>query len=673
MRTRMIRLVGTAVLLWVASLPAAADGWKLEADDYTADYTGASTANGMLGILPWKEPFSIRHVVLNHVFELNDRTGVNCAVRGIDPFSMTMRVDGREIDGDAISGWRQTIDMRRAEHTTTFVADGKLRVAYSVIALCNMPYAALIDVEVTALQDAEADFRTAMQVPEGEYRTSRRTHRSFLVDGHPTNILRTDARTAHGRYDVSASSMFIPACEGFGYEGRDDAARLRLRLKAGETKRFTLAGAVCTTRDFSDPYSESERQVIYIAHESVDRVLAGHRRLWDEMWQGDIEIEGDDEAQRVVRFALYNLYASCRAGSRLSIPPMGLSSQGYNGHIFWDAELWMYPPMLLLNEGIARSMVDYRTDRLAAARRRASAYGYRGVMFPWESDWFGEESTPTWAITGPMEHHITADVGIAAWNYYCVTRDREWLRTTGWPLLKEIAAFWVSRVVRNDDGSYSIAGVVGADEYAMNVTDNAFTNGAAKVVLCNAVEAARACGEKAPVLWSDIADGLRILRDDAGVTLEYAGYAGQQIKQADVNLLGYPLGVVTDRGLLLRDLAYYDAKIDRVNGPAMAFSVFCVQYAWLGDAAKAEEMFRRCYRPNLRPPFGVLAETPTSHNPYFTTCAGGMLQAVMNGFGGLEITDKGIVCRETALPASWKRLTIKGVGPERRTYVINNP
>lgn len=88
------------------------------------------------------------------------------------------------------------------------------------------------------------------------------------------------------------------------------------------------------------------------------------------------------------------------------------------------------------------------------------------------------------------------------------------------------------------------------------------------------------------------------------MTLEYAGYAGQQIKQADVNLLGYPLGVVTDRGLLLRDLAYYDAKIDRVNGPAMAFSVFCVQYAWLGDAAKAEEMFRRCYRPTCGPRSG---------------------------------------------------------------------
>lgn len=121
----------------------------------------------MLGILPWKEPFSIRHVVLNHVFELNDDTGVNCAVRGVNPFSMTMCVDGREIDGTAVSGWRRPSTCGRAEHTTTFVADGKLRVTYSVVALRNMPYAALIDVEVTALQDAGADFRNAMQGPRG--------------------------------------------------------------------------------------------------------------------------------------------------------------------------------------------------------------------------------------------------------------------------------------------------------------------------------------------------------------------------------------------------------------------------------------------------------------------------------------------------------------------------
>lgn len=118
----------------------------------------------------------------------------------------------------------------------------------------------------------------------------------------------------------------------------------------------------------------------------------------------------NDDAQRAVRFALFNLYSFGREGTGLSISPMGLSSQGYNGHIFGDTELWMYPPILLLNQGIAESMVNYRTNRLAAACKRAITHGYRGAMFPWESDDAGEESTPTFALTGPLEHHITADI-----------------------------------------------------------------------------------------------------------------------------------------------------------------------------------------------------------------------------------------------------------------------
>ena len=152
--------------------------------------------------------------------------------------------------------------------------------------------------------------------------------------------------------------------------------------------------------------------------------------------------------------------------------------------------------------------------------------------------------------------------------------------------------------------------------------------------------------------------------------MEYEGYDGRQIKQADVNLLGYPLGLMKDRRQTLRNLEYYEDKIDPVNGPAMTWSIFCVQYARLGDAEKAEEMFRRCYRPFLRPPFGALAETPTSDNPYFMTAAGGLLQAVMNGFGGLEITDNGIEQLPSVLPPTWKSLTVRGVGPERKTFIV---
>lgn len=170
---------------------------------------------------------------------------------------------------------------------------------------------------------------------------------------------------------------------------------------------------------------------------------------------------------------------------------------------------------------------------------------------------------------------------------------------------------------------------------------------------------AELCGERPDPQWSAVAAGLRIPHFADGTTREHAGYDGEMIKQADANLLGYPLGIVTGREAQLRDLEYYERRIDPRNGPAMSYSVFAIQYARLGMAEKACEMFRRSYLPNLRPPFGVFAETATSGNPYFMTGAGGMLQAVLFGFGGLEITADGLVQRPSVLPPQWKNLRIK--------------
>ena len=397
--------------------------------------------------------------------------------------------------------------------------------------------------------------------------------------------------------------------------------------------------------------------------------MDGHRKLWNELWEGDIMIEGDDEAQRAVRFALYNLYSNARKGSRLSISPFGLSAQGYNGHIFWDTEFWMYPPMLFMNQGIARTMMDYRTDRLEAACQRALSYGYDGAMFPWESDDAGEESCPTWALTGAFEHHITADIAIAAWNYYCMSGDKRWLREEGFPLMEKVAEFWVSRVEKNnEDGSYSIRNVVCADEYAEGVDDNAFTNGAAMRALQDAAKAAAVCGVKAPAIWKEIASKLRIPKFENGVTMEYEGYNGQAIKQADANLLVYPLNLITRPEEIRKDLEYYEDKIDK-TGPAMSFSVLALQYARLGEGDKAYELFVQSFRPNQLPPFGVISEGAGGTNPYFVTGAGGLLQTVINGFCGLEVTDNGIKQLFSKLPKHWKKLTITGVGPDRKTYV----
>ena len=662
----MKRILGIGLLLLVPGWAVAGDDeWVITARDTTSEYYAAAVANGEIGVTVGRELFSLGAVILGGAYESGTEDSVARILEGINPSGLSMSIDDRPTDLSGIRPTIQRIDMRRAVHESRYRLDG-VSIVCRVRALRNMPYALMSEVEVTAERDVGMVFSNRHVVPSGFADTLRESRTVVCEDGSRLLLQRTSGSYNAGHDRIVASSTFL--C-GAGCEQVAPGV-VKVALHRGERTSFALVGTVCTTAAFTDPWNESERQVIYAAREGVSRLIEAHDRLWTALWQGDIEIDGDSEAQRNVRFALFNLYGSIREGSRRSIPPMGLSARSfYNGHIFWDSEIWMYPALLVLHPELARQMLDYRVDGLDAARRRAYVHGFRGAMFPWEGDDRGEEATPTFALTGPLEHHITADIAIACWNYYCVTGDRSWLIRDGYPLMQETARFWCDRVSRNDDGSYSIHNVIGANEYAAGVTDNAFTNGAARRALEYAAAAAEVCGERPDPRWKEIAAGLRILRFPDGVTREHATYGGERIKQADVNLLGYPLGIVTERAALLRDLSYYESRIDPHNGPAMSWSVFAVQYARLGMVSEAETMFRRAYLPNLRPPFGTFAETATSGNPYFMTGAGGMLQAVLFGFGGLEITSAGLVQRSSVLPSSWKSLTVRANG---KTYRMDN-
>jgi trehalose/maltose hydrolase-like predicted phosphorylase len=379
-------------------------------------------------------------------------------------------------------------------------------------------------------------------------------------------------------------------------------------------------------------------------------------------------IEGDDATQHEVHSMLYHLYSFAREGTAYSLSPMGLSGLGYNGHAFWDTELWMYPALLLLQPKIAASLIEYRFQRLQPARHNAFSHGYKGAMFPWESAASGNEETPVWALSGPFEHHITADIAIAAWNYYAVTQDKEWLKEKGYPLLKETADFWASRVERNGPGKYDIRNVVAADEWAENVDNNAFTNAAAKANVKFAADAAQLLGITPNPDWMHVYNNIPILKFPDGVTREHLTYNGEKIKQGDVNLLAYPLKEVTDPAAIKKDLEYYEPRVG--EGPAMTHAIFAILYSRLGIPDKAYKAFKAGYIPNMRPPFGVIAETASGNNPYFLTGAGGMIQAMLNGFGGLEITPSGIIQLKTKLPSHWKSLRLTGIGPDRKTFIV---
>lgn len=643
------------------------DQWHLTANS-RENYNGVSMANGQFGIVTDDTPLRHKEVILGGVYEASPENGISRIVRGIEFLNLRLKINNKEVTGQNISNWQQTIDMKQGISTTSFSFQDLASIDYSILANRANPFAAMAIVEITPKKDIEIAAFNYMQIPE-ELKNAKKNYRILKDNEYLMPVFGTVANTLNGKYKVAASTSFLFDNQKEELKYENEELGFYKKLSKGIKYRFAIAGGICTSKDVTDPLNESERQPIFALQEGTDKMLERHKKAWAELWDsGDIEIEGDLDAQQRVRFALYNLYSFMRPNSRQSIAPMGLSSQGYNGHIFWDTELWMYPIFLALQPEMAKSCLDYRFDRLEKAKQKANIYGYKGAMFPWESDDTGEEATPTWALTGIFEQHITSDIAIAFWNYYTVTQDKAWLKEN-YKVLKETADFWASRVHKNEDGSYSIKNVVGADEYAQHVDDNAFTNGAAIEALRNTIKAAAILGENTNPMWKEVADKLLIHKEN-GITQNYKGYKGQMIKQADVNLLAYPLHIITDKNQIEKDLVYYSEKMDKNDGPAMGAGVLAVMYARMGNAEKAYDYFVKSYLPNSRPPFGVFSESAKSNNPYFATGAGTMLQSIIYGFGGVELTDIGIKYNTGILPKKWKSLKIKGIGINEKLIQI---
>lgn len=240
-------------------------------------------------------------------------------------------------------------------------------------------------------------------------------------------------------------------------------------------------------------------------------LFAANEAAWSPLWDADIDVPGQPDLQAWLRSAQYGLLTSTRQGSADSLAPTGLTSDNYAGLVFWDAETWMYPGLLVTRPELARSVLDYRFRTRGAAAANAEKLGFKGLFYPWTSGGEGHVWTECQSWYPPhcvTQNHLQGDVALAVWQYYLATGDRGWLRERGWPLLKGIAEFWVSRVTANDDGSYSVKEVAGPDEYSNGVTDGVFTNAGAATALRNAARAAVLVGERPPGEWT------RIMRQD---------------------------------------------------------------------------------------------------------------------------------------------------------------
>ncbi|GGI25466.1 glycoside hydrolase family 65 protein [Pedobacter mendelii] len=658
----------------------AQDAWKISADKIDPNkYFGITAANGILGIVSSPQPFKVKNVILAGAYDTYGRGRVSNFLNGFNLLNMYIEIDGKRLDEQNTSNMQQQLDMKHAAFTTQLQFGKKANVKYTYYALRHLPFTVLMDVTITANEDLKLTAASVMETPdalrdvENYYNEIDRPHVTL-------SLLTSTAKSPTGKLQLCASNSFLfteqhgsePKIIHEMWDNNSHLMKFRKTLKAGESYTYSVVGSTISSAQHADPLNEAERMTIFAKLEGHDRLIKFHNLAWDELWKSDILIQGDPQAQQDVHSMLYHLTSFSRAGTSYSLSPMGLSGLGYNGHVFWDTDIWMFPALLVLHPDIAKSLIEYRYERLEPARRNAFSHGYKGAMYPWESADSGVEETPVWALSGPFEHHITADVALAAWNYYCVTQDKEWLKEKGWPILSQTADFWASRVERNGPNQFDIKNVVAADEWAENVDNNAFTNAAAKLNLVNANLAATILGLPQNKDWDLVEKNIPILKFADGVTKEHASYKGEGIKQADVNLLAYPLKIIIDKNQIEKDLAYYETRIPDEGTPAMTHAIFALLYARTGNAEKAYSYFKEAYQPNLNPPFRVIAETKGGTNPYFATGAGGVLQSMLMGFGGLDITSKGIIQLKSILPSNWKSIKITGVGIEKKTFIVTN-
>ena len=442
--------------------------------------------------------------------------------------------------------------------------------------------------------------------------------------------------------------------------------------EAGRTYTFTQVTAFAI--DGKDPRAAASSEA-EAAQARGWQALAGENAVaWGRRWETDIEVQGDTALQRVVRSMLFYLLASGAEGTELGVPPMGLSSGGYYGHIFWDSDTWMFPPLLVTHPDVARSLVAFRRRTLAAARANASANGYRGAMYPWEADERGQETTPHFAVqNAKMEIHVNGDVALAQWQYYQVTGDSAWLATDGYPVIRETANFWVSRARRDSvKDRYHIDSVVSVHEGLIGVSDDAYTNAVARKNLEIAVAASARLGAKPDPRWGEVAAKLHMPYDSASEFYRTYEGAPDSTLGAVTPLLSYPLGVPMSerakRSQLEQAVRRYLAE---GGGAMMGNTLLAVDAAELGDRALVDSLLPHSYQPHLRGPFHMLSETPKNDAVNFVTGAGGFLQQVIFGYTGLRIGDGGLEpAFEPLLPSKVTRLVLRNVYCRGRRYDV---
>ena len=518
------------------------------------------------------------------------------------------------------------------------------------------------------------------------------------------------------------NSEILEVKEEVGSQRRKIFSSSRYKIKQNEEFSFTKMVTVYTTRDpdFKGKEKVSDKEIEKIAIDNLkkfieigyDKLFEAHKKRWDQLWKHiDIVLDGPDFDQLAIRFSQFHIYQMTPVhDERLSIAAKGLSGEGYKGHVFWDMEIFILPFFIYTFPEIARRLLFYRYRFLDGAREKAKENGFEGAMYPWECADTGGEVTPKWGgvdfktgkpqriWTGELEQHITCDIVYSIWHYFQATHDYEFMYNYGLEIMLETSRFWASRLEYNPEkDQYEINNVTGPDEYSEHINNNTFTNYMVKWQLnktihfsgwikANQSEVWKKVTSKIKLTlkelsdWKEKADKIYIGMDKTsgfihqyeGFTdkrevdlLKYKGKVGaitqdynweeitqmQVLKQSDIIMLLYLLGDDFSQETKRLNWDYYEPKT--LHDSSLSPSIHAIVALDIDDIEKGYEYFERSIRIDLG------ENLKSSWDGLHAASLGGNWQAVVNGFGGVRITNKGRLRINPHLPEKWKRLKFK--------------
>ncbi|MGD8452623.1 MAG: glycosyl hydrolase family 65 protein [Phycisphaerae bacterium] len=634
-----------------------------------------------------------------------------------DPLFVRLFVGDREVslDRGEVSDFTQTLVLSSGLYICTFdyhdAAGRTTRIAMQRFAALSDPHRVFMRYSATPL-DHDAPLRILSGINAAVHANATR-ERQFTVQtlsAEPASRCLLRVRTPARGITVDLGVETTPhggttPREVRGVVGHDAVyTELLYEVPAGRSAAIDRTVVLCSSEDERHGVAtEITTELDAAVQQGFGEALGRQLSAWQALWRrADVEIVGDDQAQRYLRFCLHHLIAAApRFSDRLSVPVKLLSGDYYQGNTFYDTETHILPFYTFVFPEYARTCLNFRVAGLAEGRKIAAELSLPGAKLAWQAGPYGEECLGRWYRFTHTNIHINGDVANALMNYAHATGDATFLREKGLDLLVESARFYAGRAKHDAArNAYDLHDVAGPDEGHCESTNNFYTNYLAARTLGWAADVLDALpsAERTAVMarlnidpheppqWRAIAVRLTLLFDPTTRLYEqYDGFyqlppppaellSGRRdwfIPLADYQAMNQPdvvMALVMFRDVFGQDVrqanwAYYKDK--SMNFSSMSFAINAIMAADVGDRDEAYEQFLITAGLDLDESLTGRSDT---HAGLHGTALGGAWMAAVFGFGGVHLRENGLSI-EPRLPAKWSALRFSLMLRDRRLDV----